>query len=236
MDTDSGMRTSGAMTCLATAIRRPPDCRESGAACLAWRSTWSPGPGTGLLKKLLMTAFCVALAFPSFASPMGLLPKSEGQAAWEALQGRVLGALGGSCAGVKQPAERVSAISVPDATRDELAVNKVVAATLHPMDRVKYVLGPQKKQDKPKDAGGLLALAAPVTGIYVLGSVSHAWIDLVDQDHHSFVRARHYEWVDFCGRRMKAGIFDLRAGARYWIQMSASPDPALDLFVAGPLD
>jgi hypothetical protein len=35
---------------------------------------------------------------------------------------------------------------------------------------------------------------------------------------------------------MKAGIFDLRAGARYWIQMSASPDPALDLFVAGPLN
>jgi hypothetical protein len=35
---------------------------------------------------------------------------------------------------------------------------------------------------------------------------------------------------------MKVGVFDLRAGARYWIQMSASPDPALDLFVAGPLN
>jgi hypothetical protein len=188
------------------------------------------------LRTLLTIAFCVALAFPPFTSAMGLLPKSEGQAAWEALQGPVLGVLGGSCASVKQPAERVSAISVQDATRDELAVNKVVAAKLHPMDRVKYVLGPQKKQGKPQDAGGLLALTAPVTGTYVLGSVSHAWIDLVDQEQNSFARARLYEWVDFCGRRMKAGVFDLRAGARYWIQMSASPDPTLDLFVAGPLD
>lgn len=38
------------------------------------------------------------------------------------------------------------------------------------------------------------------------------------------------------GRRMKAGVFDLRVGARYWIQMSASPEPTLDLFFAGPLN
>jgi len=35
---------------------------------------------------------------------------------------------------------------------------------------------------------------------------------------------------------MKAGVFELRAGARYWIQMSASPDPVLNLFMAGPLN
>ena len=167
---------------------------------------------------------------------MGLLPKSEGRAAWEALQGRVLGALGGSCSAVNQPAERISAISVPGATRDELAVNKVVAAKLHTMDKVRFVLGPEKKQGKPQETGGLLALTPLVTGTYVLGSVSRAWIDLVDQDQNVFAKAKLYRWVDFCGRRMKAGVFDLRAGARYWIQVSASPDLALDLFVAGPLN
>ena len=35
---------------------------------------------------------------------------------------------------------------------------------------------------------------------------------------------------------MKAGVFDLRAGERYWIQMSASHNPMLDLFVSGPLN
>lgn len=162
----------------------------------------------------LNAVFCITLAFPPLASAMGLLPKSEGQAAWEALQGRVLGALWGSCAAVKQPVERVSAVSVPGATRDELAVNNVVAVKLHPMDRVKFALGPEKKQGKPQDAGGLLALTPPVTGAYVLGTVSRAWIDVVDQEQNRFAVAKPYQWVDFCGRRMKVGVFDLRAGAR----------------------
>jgi hypothetical protein len=122
------------------------------------------------------------------------------------------------------------------ATRDELPVNKVVTAKLHVMDKVKFVLGPEKKQGKPQDTGGLLALTPLVTGTYVLGTVSQAWIDLVDQEQNNFAKAKPYQWVDFCGRRMKAGVFELRAGARYWIQISASPDPVLDLFVAGPLN
>jgi len=188
------------------------------------------------LRKLLTLAFWVVLAFPLCGSAMGLLPKSEGRVAWEALQGRVLGALGGSCTVVKQPVERIAAVSAPDALRGELAVNKVAAASLHPMETVKFIIGPEKKQGKPQDAGGLLALTPPVTGTYVLGTVSRAWIDLVDQEQNGFAKAKFYEWVDFCGRRMKAGVFELRAGARYWIQMSASPEPALDLFVAGPLN
>jgi len=188
------------------------------------------------LRTLLNAAFCITLAFAPFASARGLLPSSEGQAAWEALQGRVFNALGGSCAAVKQPSERVSAISAPGAARGELALNKVLAVTLHPMERVKFATVPERKQQKPQGAGGLLALTAAATGTYVLGSVSRAWMDVVDQDSNRFARAKHYEWVDFCGRRMKAGIFELRAGARYWIQVSASPDPELNLFVAGPLN
>lgn len=188
------------------------------------------------MKEFVGVAICVALASPPIAPAMGLLPKSEGKAAWEALQERVLGALGGDCAAVKQPAERVVTVSVPGAARDELAVNKVVAAKLQPADAVKFVLGPEKKRGKPQDAGGLLALNVPAAGTYVLGTVSVAWIDLVDQDRNTFARAKYYEWVDFCGRRMKVGIFNLPAGGRYWIQVSASPDATLDLFVVGPLD
>ncbi len=202
----------------------------------ARRNPLSPEPGTGKLRKLLIIELWVVLAFPLSGSAMGLLPKSEGRAAWELLQVRVLQALGGSCAPVNQPVERISATPMADTARDRLMVNKVVAAKLHPMDRVKFVLGPEKKQGKPQDAGGLLALTAPAAGTYVLGTVSRAWIEVVDQDQNSFARAKYYEWVDFCGRRMKAGVFELRAGTRYWIQMSASPDQILDLFVAGPLN
>ena len=184
----------------------------------------------------LNAVFCITLAFPPLASAMGLLPKSEGQAAWETLQGRVLGALGGSCAAVKQPAERVSAVSAPGARRGELALNRVVAASLHPMETVKFVLDREKNRERPRGAGGLLAFNVPGTGTYVLGSVSRAWIDVVEPGENSLAKAKHYEWVNFCGRRMKAGVFELRAGARYWIQMSASPDPVLDLFIAGPLN
>jgi hypothetical protein len=184
----------------------------------------------------LTVAFWALLGCPLAALALGLMPRDEGKAAWEALQGRVLSALGGSCAAVKQPAERVPAASTADPVRDGLPLNKMVSAELRTMDRVKYVLGPEKKQGKPQDSGGLLALTPQVTGTYVLGSVSGAWIDVVDQEQNRFAVAKPYQWVDFCGRRMKAGVFDLRAGARYFIQISASPDPALDLFVAGPLN
>jgi hypothetical protein len=179
---------------------------------------------------------CIALSIALPAGAMGLLREDEGRAAWDALEGRILGALGGNCAAVQQPAKRVLAVSVPGATRGELAVNKVIAASLHPMETVSFVIGPGKMQDKPRHAGGLLPLTPPVAGTYVLGSVSHAWIDVVDLERNSFAKGRPYQWVDFCGRRMKAGIFDLRAGARYWIQVSASPERVLDLFVAGPLN
>lgn len=188
------------------------------------------------MRKPLNIALSIVFAWPLAGFAMGLLPRDDGRAAWELLQGRVLQALGGSCATVNQPVERISATPMAGEIREELAVNKVVAAKLHPMDRVKFALGPEKKQGKPQDTGGLLALTPPVTGTYVLGTVSRAWIDLVDQEQNRFAVAKPYQWVDFCGRRMKAGVFELRAGVRYWIQMSASPEPALDLFVAGPLN
>jgi len=184
----------------------------------------------------LAIALAIALTYSLAALAMGLVPRDEGRAAWESLQGPVLKTLGGSCEPVNQPAERVAAASMASAVRDELPVNKVVAAKLHTMDKVRFVLGPEKKQGKLQNAGGLLALTPPVAGTYVLGTVSRAWIDLVDEEQNGFAKAKLYQWVDFCGRRMKAGVFDLRAGARYWIQMSASPDPTLDLFVAGPLN
>jgi len=112
---------------------------------------------------------------------MGLLPKSEGKAAWEALQPRVLDSLGGNCAVVKQPSERVSAGSVPSATRGDLPPNTVITARLHPMRAVRFVLAPEKKQGKPQDLGGLLALTVPAAGTYVLGTVGRAWIDIVDR-------------------------------------------------------
>jgi hypothetical protein len=210
--------------------------RPGGAPAGAERRKVAGWRYDGTMNRLLKLVICIALSIALPAGAMGLLPEDEGRAAWEALEGRILGALGGSCAAVKQPAERVSAVSVPGATRGDLAVNKVIAASLHPMQTVSFVIGPEKTQGKPRDAGGLLALTPSVAGTYVLGSVSHAWIDVVDQERNSFAKGRPYQWVDFCGRRMKAGIFDLRAGARYWIQVSASPEPVLDLFVAGPLN
>lgn len=186
--------------------------------------------------KLRYFVLSVALACPVAGSAMGLLPRDKDKAAWESLQGQVLKGLGGSCEPVTQPAGRVTAAAMAGATREDLPVNKMVAAKLYPMDRVKFVLGPEKKQGKPQDAGGLLALTPSVTGTYVLGTVSRAWIDVVDQEQNRFAVAKPYQWVDFCGRRMKAGVFDLRAGARYWIQISASPDVVLELFVAGPLN
>jgi hypothetical protein len=74
------------------------------------------------------------------------------------------------------------------------------------------------------------------TGSYQLGSVSQAWIDLVAHDQRQFVKSKPYQWVDFCGRRMKTGLLELQAGARHWIQISASPEAAIDLFIAGPLN
>ena len=147
-----------------------------------------------------------ALAFPVSVSALGLLPKSEGQAAWEALQVRVLGALGGTCAAVTQPAQHVSAVSIPGATRDALPVNKMVATELQPTGGVKFVLGPEQIRGKPQDAGGLLALDAPATGTYVLGTVSTAWIDLVDHDRADPGKPLHGACQPLNGLRVVAGV------------------------------
>jgi len=73
-----------------------------------------------------------------------------------------------------------------------------------------------------------VALACPAAG---------SAMGLLPRDKQNrFAVAKPYQWVDFCGRRMKAGVFELRAGARYWVQVSATPDPVLDLFIAGPLN
>ena len=68
-----------------------------------------------------------------------------------------------------------------------------------------------------------------------LGSASEAWVDLVDGVPNRVATPRSYEWVELCGRPMKAGIYELHAGGRYLIQLSASPDATVDLFVSGPL-
>ncbi len=167
---------------------------------------------------------------------MGLLPKDEGQAAWEAVAGKVTTTLDGNCSSVKQPAGRLSTAATPGTNHGKLALNKGVTAVLHPMTSVRYVINPEKKQGKPEHTGGLLEITAPTTGTYALGTVSAAWIDMVNHDERKLTKAKLYQWVDFCSRRMKAGLFELQAGARYWIQISASPDSAIDVFVAGPLN
>jgi len=186
--------------------------------------------------KLRYFFLLVALACPATGSTMGLLPQDKDKAVWEFLQRKVLKRLGGGCEPVTQPADGVMAAATADAARHELPVNKVVSAKLHAMDKVKFALVPEKKQGRPRDGGGLFALTPSVTGTYVLGTVSRAWIDVVDQERNRFATAKPYQWVDLCGRRMKAGVFELRAGVRYRIQISVSPDPVLDLFCRGPAE
>lgn len=81
----------------------------------------------------LAIALAIALTYSLAALAMGLVPRDEGRAAWESLQGPVLKTLGGSCEPVKQPVERISATPMAGATREDLPVNKVVAAKLHPI-------------------------------------------------------------------------------------------------------
>lgn len=162
--------------------------------------------------------------------------QDAGGFAWRPLQPRVLQMLGGNCDSVARPAKLLAASSAAGAAGAELPINEPVTANLHRMDEVSFALGPEKKQAQARRAGGLFALRPTVAGTYVIGSASHAWIDVVDQERQRFATTKPVQWVDFCGRRMKVGVFEARTGARYWIQMSASPDPVLDLFVAGPLN
>lgn len=140
------------------------------------------------------------------------------------------------CQAFTHPAPFESASSVPDAARTPLTVNKVVGARLQELSAIKFALDPKKPEQRPGQRGGLIAFAAPAAGVYVLGSASVAWIDLVEAAPNRVATPRSYEWVELCGRRMKAGIFDLQADARYVIQLWASPDAIVDLFVSGPLN
>ncbi len=188
------------------------------------------------LKRLSGICLWVVLSYPLPVFALLHASQDGGGFSWQRLQPRVLEKLGGSCNSVARPEKSVAASSTAGSTAAELPLNRAVTANLHSMDRVSFALGPEKKQEEARRTGGLFALRPTVAGTYVIGSASHAWIDVVDHERSRFAVTKPVQWVDFCGRRMKAGVFEARAGARYWIQVSASPDPALDLFVAGPVN
>ncbi len=162
-------------------------------------------------------------------------PQTAQPTAWETLPGRSLQALGGRCDALSQPAPLGAAASASDA-RVAIAVNKAHAVQLHPIQQISFAVDPQLRQRTASDRGGLLAFTAPASGIYWVGSMSLAWVDLVEAGQKSVMAPQLYRWTDFCGRRMKAGIFELHAAARYLIQISASPDATVELFVSGPLN
>ena len=157
---------------------------------------------------------------------------NDGQRASQSLATRVTDELGG-CDRLDKPHVVLAAPWTNAAIA--LPVNSPSLVKLVPVREVVYTAAPSLRERSPKDLGGLLHFTAPASGTYWLGTKSLAWVDLVDRRKQSVVKARAYQWTTFCGRRMKAGIFELQASTRYTIQISASPDAVVELFIAGPL-
>lgn len=182
------------------------------------------------LLKTTVSAFLAVALIGCQATQRGTEQNSSTRLAARALEALV------GCEAVAQPASFGTAALLAEATRIPLNANKVVAAQIQELSQVKFAIDPEKRQQQPGQRGGLIAFTAPTAGTYLLGSASQAWIDLVEADRRHVVAPRSYEWVELCGRPLKAGIFELRASARYVIQLSASPDPVVELFVSGPLN
>ena len=174
----------------------------------------------------------VAALFFAVTLPGCQTARGAQETGWQTLSNRAVEALGG-CDALSKPGVLRAATST-GAAATPLTVNRAHAVELVPIQQVAYSVPPELRQRSPKDRGGLLEFTVPAAGTYWIGSKSLAWVDLLEAGEKSVLKPRIYQWTTFCEGRMKAGLFELRASTRYLIQISASPDATVELFIAGP--
>jgi hypothetical protein len=125
--------------------------------------------------------------------------------------------------------QTVGAATDPGALMDAgLTVGSSAAATLHPMDDVKFAVPPHKASGAASQ-GGLFSLTINRAGTYAVAVGSSAWIDLVLGG--AAVASTAHGHGPACSSIDKVVDFQLKPG-RYLVQVSNNDDANLRIMVA----
>lgn len=133
----------------------------------------------------------------------------------------------------KLPADLKAIVTVMDGPGGKLEAQAVRAemsplspaltrldVALHPTNRVSLAATSKTAEKVEGTFAGLLLFTVPQDGNYRVSSDTALWIDVLDQDN-AVERTQLNRRIQ-CGRVHKSLGFGLKAGVKYWLQLSGS--------------
>ncbi len=122
-----------------------------------------------------------------------------------------------------------------DKSTTELPSDKKINLTLYPQKKVSLLIKPEKEPAKGDVVhAGLAAMEVKEDGLYRVAMGSKVWLDLVevnpgDEAGAKTVSAARFEMQTGCAKIFKAVEYNLQAGKKYFLQISLSQAPAVQI-------
>ncbi|MGE4133947.1 MAG: hypothetical protein AB7F86_20085 [Bdellovibrionales bacterium] len=114
-------------------------------------------------------------------------------------------------------------------SRTPLSTNKRIAFKLHPNKETKFLVKPEKSFPTKSPYAGIGLFRPMDTGIYRVSLGQKVWFDLIDKRTGEVVPAKKFEMQTKCDKVFKAVEYVLQADKDYFVQVSSSPKPTVDL-------
>jgi len=100
--------------------------------------------------------------------------------------------------------------------------------TLHPAERVSLLAKPAESEPAATFAG-LLPISVPRDGVYRISLSTHLWLEMLNGDT-KLERIRLDPRLH-CGTVQKSLGFPLKAGVKYWLQLSGNKSPEVHMVI-----
>jgi hypothetical protein len=113
-----------------------------------------------------------------------------------------------------------------------LPAERKVSLSLYPQKKVVLPVKPEKDFAKKAETAfaGLAAIQVPKDGTYRISLGSKVWLDLVAEEGADagpkLVPAANFEMQTGCAKIFKAVEYNLKAGKKYYLQISSSQAPS----------
>jgi molybdate transport system substrate-binding protein len=120
-----------------------------------------------------------------------------------------------------QAARGPAAALTPAAERFEI--------TLHPVERVSLPAKPAEGPETTAGFAGLLPISVPRDGVFRISLSTHLWLEMLDGDT-KLERIRLAPRLH-CGTVQKSLGFPLKAGVKYWLQLSGNKSQEVHMVI-----
>ena len=110
-------------------------------------------------------------------------------------------------------------------------VGSLLNVRLHALGAVSPLVAPGRKEKPEARFAGLVPFRVDAGGTYTVLVASLAWADLAEENPARLVEPLGFRWVEACGKRFKSGLYALKPGTDYVVQLWDSPDRDLALMV-----